>query len=154
MRRYRPDTPAARLRDAPARARRATRRRIRLTVGSSLTVCLAALVGVAVTAPGATTARQSAPRASTIEPATAPTAASPPDGRVADPLRLVRPLPAGWVEVGLLVATAVADAADAGHELAACVMAIDSPDERVVCAGGDEPRYAASVIKVAYAVAR
>ena len=54
MRRYRPDTPAARLRDA--RARRATRLPIRVALGSSLTVCLAALVGVAVTAPGATTA--------------------------------------------------------------------------------------------------
>jgi len=154
VRRYRPDTPAARLRDAHAhaRARRATRLPIRVELGSSLTVCLAALVGVAVTAPGATTARHSAPGASAVGAATAPTAASHPDGRVADPLRLVRPLPAGWVEVGPLVATAVADAADAGHELAACVMAIDSPDERVVCAGGDEPRYAASVIKVAYAV--
>ena len=108
MRRYRPDTPAARLRDAHARARRATRLPIRVALGSSLTVCLAALVGVAVTAPGATTARHSAPGASAVGAATSPTASSPPDGRVADPLRLVRPLPAGWVEVGPLVATAVA----------------------------------------------
>lgn len=152
MRRYRSDTPAARLRDAPVRARRRTRRRIRVAVGSYLALCLAALLGVAVTAPGATVrpsaADAPAPRGATV----APTAASAPDGRVGDPLRLVRPLPRGWVEIGPLLATAVDDAADAGLELGVCVRAIDSPDEREVCAGDGEPRYAASVIKIAYAV--
>lgn len=51
-----------------------------------------------------------------------------------------------------LLAGAVDEAREEGHELAACVLAVDSPDERMVCAGEDEPRYAASVIKVAYAV--
>lgn len=152
MRRYRPDTPAARLRDAPARARRRTRRTVTAVAVAFLTVCLAALLGVAVTAPGSTTARQS-PRADAArEASAAPAGAATPDGRVEDPQRFVRPVPRGWAEVGPLLAAAVGNAAADGLELAACVLALDAPDEREVCAGDDEPRYAASVIKVAYAV--
>lgn len=74
------------------------------------------------------------------------------DGLVEDTDRRAAPVPPGWGEVHPLLAGAVADAGLAGHQLAACVLAVDAPDERVVCAGQDQPRYAASVIKVAYAV--
>ena len=154
MPRYRPDTPAARLRDAPRLARRRTRRLIRAAIGSYLAVCLAALLGLAYTAPGAGTVQGPGSASVSEHPAAAPKVAvrTPPDGRVEDPDRVVQPLPPGWSEVGPLLAGAVRDAAGSGYELAVCVLAIDSPDERMVCAGDDEPRYAASVIKVAYAV--
>ena len=74
------------------------------------------------------------------------------DGRVEDPGRVAQPLPPGWPGVGPLLAGAVRDAAGSGYELAVCVLAIDTAGEEMVCAGDDEPRYAASVIKVAYAV--
>ena len=156
MPRYRPDTPAARLRDAPRLARRRARQVVRAVIGSYLALCLAALLGVAATAPGAGTtqspATASVPAAN--HPAAAPDVAvrTAPDGRVEKPGRSEQSLPPGWSEVGPLLAAAVRDADRAGYELAACVLAIDAPDERVVCAGQDDPRYAASVIKVAYAV--
>ncbi|MFN3340254.1 MAG: serine hydrolase, partial [Dietzia sp.] len=137
---------------APVRARRRTRRLLRLAVGGYGALCLAALLGVAVTAPGTELGSPDTASAST-HPGPAQRAASVPDGRVEDTAHRVRPVPSGWREVGPLLSGAVADAELAGHQLAACVLAIDSPDERVVCAGDDEPRYAASVIKVAYAVA-
>ncbi|WP_216693681.1 serine hydrolase [Dietzia psychralcaliphila] len=167
MARYRSDTPAARLRDAPVRARRRTRRLLHLTASGYGALCLAALLGLAVTAPGTELVRPDTASASThpgsahpgssepgpSEPGSSQPAASVPDGRVEDPAHGVRPVPSGWREVGPLLSGAVADAGLSGHQLAACVLAIDAPDERVVCAGDDEPRYAASVIKVAYAVA-
>ncbi|AVZ38431.1 MULTISPECIES: serine hydrolase [unclassified Dietzia] len=152
MARYRSDTPAARLRDAPVRARRRSRRLLRLAAGGYGALCLAAVLGVAVTAPGADLANPDTASAST-RPASAQPSASVPDGRVEDPAHRVRPLPSGWREVGPLLSGAVAEAEQAGHELAACVLAIDAPDERVVCSGEDDPRYAASVMKVAFAVA-
>ncbi|AWH91191.1 serine hydrolase [Dietzia lutea] len=176
MPRYRPYTPAARLRDAPARARRRTRRRVGVALASYLAVGVAVVVGLAHTAPGGSPggrldpgaeshaavfrdgtaeaggAAGGAARSAEAGGASSPAPASSADGHVADPDRLVRPVPAGWVRVGPLLRSAVADAASQGHEVAACVLAIDSPDERLVCAGDDEPRYAASVIKVAFAV--
>lgn len=151
MSRYRSDTPAAHLRDAPARARRRTRSWIVGVVGAYLLVCLAALLGVAATAPGASSGSSQAahPRGSGVVPAAERAA---PDGRVEDTSHAVRWLPVGWADVRPLLTGTVAQASDEGFELAACVLAIDSADERVVCAGNDEPRYAASVIKVAYAV--
>ncbi|MDX2357182.1 serine hydrolase [Dietzia sp. PP-33] len=147
MARYRSDTPAARLRDAAAHDRRRGRRSPRPAA-----LCLVALVGLAITAPGTKLAEPDTASASShlgsAEPAT-----PLPDGRVEDISHLARPIPSGWGEVGPLLAGAVTDAGSTGHQLAACVLAIDAPDERVVCAGDDEPRYAASVIKVAYAVA-
>ncbi|GAA1709709.1 hypothetical protein GCM10009831_19200 [Dietzia cercidiphylli] len=152
MARYRSDTPAARLRDAPVRARRRTRRLFRLAAGGYGALCLAALLGVAVTAPGTELGSPDTASAST-RPASAQPSTSVPDGRVEDAAHRVRPVPSGWREVGPLLSGAVTDAELAGHRLAACVLAIDAPDERVVCSGEDDPRYAASVIKVAYAVA-
>lgn len=152
MSRYRSDTPAARLRDAPARATRRNRRIFRLAAGGYGALCLAALLGLAVTAPGAELAGPDAARAAPHPGSALPTAVAS-DGRVHDPSRSERPVPPGWGEVGPVLAGAVEDASLAGHQLAACVLAIDAPDERVVCAGDDEPRYAASVIKIAYAVA-
>lgn len=151
MARYRSDTPAARLRDAPVRARR-TRRLFRLAAGGYGALCLAALLGVAMTAPGTELGSPDTASASTRPPSAQPST-SVPDGRVEDTAHRVQPVPAGWREVGPLLSGAVTDAELAGHHLAACVLAIDSPDERVVCSGDDDPRYAASVIKVAYAVA-
>lgn len=153
MPRYRSDTPAARLRDAPVRARRRRRRTLRLAASGYGALCLAALIGLAVTAPGTDLARPgaaSAPRAEATEP---DSSVSTRDGRVEDTDRHVRPVPSGWDQVRPLLSDAVADAGRDGHQLAACVLAIDAPVERVVCAGDDEPRYAASVIKLAYAVA-
>ncbi len=167
MPRYRPDTPAARLRDAPARARRRTRRRVGVALASYLAVGVAVVVALAHTAPGGSPGGRLDPGAEShaavfrggdeaggieADGASSPAATSSADGHVGDPDRLVRPVPAGWVRVGPLLSNAVADAASRGHEVAACVLAIDSPDERLVCAGDDEPRYAASVIKVAFAV--
>ncbi|MGN0101775.1 MAG: serine hydrolase, partial [Dietzia sp.] len=161
MRRYRSDTPAARSRDAAVRARRRARRRVRIAAGSYLALGVAVAVALAVTAPGADTGGRLDPgaesHAAVSRDAADGDAGSPPaaraaDGRVGDPGRVERPLPARWAEVRPLLDRAVADAAAEGHELAACVRAIDAPDERVVCAGDDQPRYAASVIKVAFAV--
>ncbi|MCT2264210.1 class A beta-lactamase-related serine hydrolase [Dietzia cinnamea] len=163
MPRYRPDTPAAQLRDAPARARRRTRRRVGVALASYLAVGVAVVVALAHTAPGGSPGGRLGPGAEShaavsrdgtaeVGGASSHAPASSVDGHVADPDRLVRPVPAGWVRVGPLLRNAVADAASQGHEVAACVLAIDSPDERLVCAGDDEPRYAASVIKVAFAV--
>ncbi|MET3860993.1 beta-lactamase class A [Dietzia sp. 2505] len=152
MARYRSDTPAARLRDAPVRAQRRTRRLFRLAAGGYGALCLAALLGVAMTAPGTELGSPDTASAST-RPASAQPSTSVPDGRVEDTAHRMRPVPSGWREVGPLLSGAVTEAGEAGHQLAACVLAIDSPDERVVCSGDDEPRYAASVIKVAYAVA-
>lgn len=153
MRRYRSDTPAAHLRDAPARARRRNRRRVGAWAGGYLLICLAALTGLVLTAPGSSPTRVSAAQASSLDAGVVPASQrAVPDGRVEDTSGAVRPVPAGWAEVGPLLADAVEQARDEGHELAVCVLAIDSPDERIVCAGEDEPRYAASVIKVAYAV--
>lgn len=154
MPRYRSDTPAARLRDAPARARRRTRRTIGAAVGAYLLVCLAALTGVVITAPGSgstrvSAAQSAAPRRAGVVPLDE---RAVPDGLVWDTAHTARPLPAGWAKVQALLTETVGQARDEGHELAACVLAIDSADERIVCAGDDEPRYAASVIKVAYAV--
>lgn len=153
MSRYRSDTPAARLRDAPLRARRRTRRVVRAVLAGYVTLCLAALAGLVVTAPGSSLSGQAAPQAQAARTvARHPDAAPPPDGRVENPDWSARSLPPGWTQVGPLIANAVADARDGGHELAVCVLAIDSPDERRACSGDDEPRYAASVIKVAYAI--
>ena len=153
MSRYRSATPAARLRDAPLRARRRTRRVVRAALAGYLTLCLAAVAGLAVTAPGASLSGQAAPQAQAARAvAPHPDAAPTPDGRVEDPDWSARSLPSGWTEVGPLIANAVADARDEGHQMAVCVLAIDSSDERRVCSGDDEPRYAASVIKVAYAI--
>ena len=151
MRRNRPDTLAAQLRDAPARARRRTRRHIWVAIGASLAVCLAALFGVAVTVPFSTTASQPTPGASSPH-AALPAPGGVPDGHVADPNRLEQPLSPGWEDVEPLLAAAVDEAASQGHELAACVLAIDAPAEPVVCSGQDDPRYAASIIKLAFAV--
>lgn len=152
MSRYRSDTPAARLRDAAVRSRRRNTRVFGLAAGGFGALCLAALLGLAVTAPGSELASPDAVQAAPHPGAALPTTVAP-DGRVFDLTRSERPVPTGWGEVGPLLAVAVEDASLAGHQLAACVLAIDAPDERVVCAGDDEPRYAASVIKIAYAVA-
>lgn len=153
MPRFRSDTPAARLRDAPARARRRTRRTIGAAAGAYLLVCLAALAGLVVTAPGSSTrpdvAQASVPREAGVVPVGK---RAVPDGLVEDTSHRVRRLPVGWSEVPSLLSGAVREAQSEGHELAVCVLAIDSADERMACAGDDEPRYAASVIKVAYAV--
>lgn len=128
-----------------------------MAAGGYGALCLAALLGVAVTAPGtelgSTDTASASTRPASAQPGSAQPPASAPDGRVEDTAHRVRPVPSGWREVGPLLSGAVADAEVAGHQLAACVLAIDAPDERVVCSGDDEPRYAASVIKVAYAVA-
>ncbi|EYT56913.1 beta-lactamase [Dietzia sp. UCD-THP] len=152
MARYRSDTPAARLRDAPVRARRRSRRLLRLAAGGYGALCLAAVLGVAVTAPGTEMGSPDTASAS-ARAGSVPLAATAPDGRVEDSAHRERPVPSGWREVGPLLSGAVAEADLEGHELAACVLAIDAPDERVVCSGEDDPRYAASVIKVAFAVA-
>ncbi|MCT1710931.1 class A beta-lactamase-related serine hydrolase [Dietzia cinnamea] len=166
VRRYRADTPAARLRDAPGRARRRTRRRVGFALAAYLAVGVAVVVALAHTAPGgspggrldsgaeshAAVSRDAADRDAADRDAGSPRRARAADGHVWDPGRVERPLPARWAEVRPLLDRAVADAAAEGHEIAACVLAIDSPDERLVCAGDDEPRYAASVIKVAFAV--
>lgn len=156
MVRYRADTPAARLRDAPIRARRRTRRWVVGGLSTYVVVCLVALAGLVLTAPGTTLthagaaqAAEGTPREAGVVPASA---RSVPDGRVEDPGRTVRALPSGWAEVGPLLADTVTEARDEGFTMGACVLAIDSADERIVCAGEEEPRYAASVIKVAYAV--
>ena len=154
MPRYRSDTPAARLRDAPARARRRTRLAIGAAVGAYLLVCLAALAGVVVTAPGSGSSRtgdaqSSVPRRAGVVPVDE---RAVPDGLVWDTTHAQRRLPAGWATVRPLLTATVEQARDEGYELAVCVLAIDVADERTVCAGDDEPRYAASVIKVAYAV--
>lgn len=149
--RYRSSTPATRLRDAPVRARR-RRRTLRLAVGSGA-LGLAAVLGLVVNAPGTDLAGPGAQLPFSVNAAGPGSPAPARDGLVEDPDRLVRPVPAGWGEVGPLLDGAVAEAGLAGHQLAACVLAIDAPDERVVCAGDDQPRYAASVIKLAYAVA-
>lgn len=154
MPRYRSDTPAARLRDAPARARRRTRRAIRTAAGAYLLLCLAALTGLVVTAPGSSPTRPGAAQESAQWQAGVipPAKRAVPDGLVEDTSHAARRLPVGWSEVRPLLNGAVREAQSEGHELAVCVLAIDSADEEMVCAGDDEPRYAASVIKVAYAV--
>lgn len=153
MSRYRSDTPAARLRDAPLRARRRTRRVVRAVLAGYVAVCLAALAGLVVTAPGSGLTTEGTPHAQAAR-AEAPhvDSAPTPDGRVEVLDWSARSLPQGWAEVGPLLTDAVTAAEDEGYEIAVCVLAIDAPDERRVCAGDDEPRYAASVIKVAYAI--
>ena len=154
MPRYRSDTPAARLRDAPARARRRTRWTLRLAAGGYLAVCVAAVLGLAVTAPGAQLARPGSALAGPgAHAARAGATSGTPDGRVEDTARRVSPVPPGWARLRPVLDAAVDDARRSGHELSACVLAIDAPDERAVCAGGDEPLYAASVIKLTLAVA-
>ena len=151
--RYRSDTPAARLRDAPLRARRRSRRVMRTVLAGYVAVCLAALAGLVVTAPGSSFTTQGASRAQAARAEVPHVNSAPvPDGRVEDPNWSARALPPGWAKVRPVLTDAVEAAEDEGQEIAVCVLAIDAPDERRVCAGHDEPRYAASVIKVAYAI--
>lgn len=153
MARYRSDTPAARLRDGPARARRRMRLAVGGALGAYLLVCLVALGGLVATAPGSTSSRPAAQASAPREAGVVPSdKRAVPDGLVEDTSHRVRRLPAGWSEVQPLLAATVRTAAREGHEMAVCVLAIDSADERTVCAGEDDPKYAASVIKVAYAV--
>lgn len=77
----------------------------------------------------------------------------PPTGHVERTDRTVVAVPDSWAGVRPLLETAVSEAELTGYSMSACVRALDSTDEPVVCAGDDEPRYAASVIKIAYAVA-
>lgn len=152
--RHRSDTPARHLREDPAQ--RPTPRRLIVALVALGAVCLAAILGLVFLAPGADlTGPDAAPVSVPGQGAAAPDPAPDPapDGRVEDPDRVVRPVPPGWGDVGPLLEGAVSDAAVGGYSLAACVVAIDAPDEPVACAGEDEPRYAASVIKLAYAVA-
>lgn len=62
-------------------------------------------------------------------------------------------VPEEWSDVGPLLEDAVDDAADLGLDLTMCVQAIDAPGERFTCAGSGDELYAASVTKIAYAVA-
>lgn len=151
--RRRSDTPAERLREDPAPAERRSLRRLRVALVASAAVCLAALLGLVVLAPGTDLTRPDATLASDPGPDGAAVPGPAPDGLVEDPGRVVRPVPPGWGEVGPLLEGAVSGAAEGGFGLAECVVAIDAPDEPVACAGDDQPRYAASVIKLAYAVA-
>ena len=149
MRRYRSDTPAARRRDAPARLRRTL-----LTWACGyLVVCLGALAGLVATAPGPSQPRTSPSHASTMhESGTDALLPAARDGKVSVDPFVARPLPDGWARVRPILSGAVREMNSGGNEVAACVLAIDAPDERMTCAGDDEPRYAASVIKVAFAV--
>lgn len=147
VRRYRSDTPAARLRDAPARARRT----IVAWAGGYLLICVLALGGLVVTAPGSSLPHTGIAQASTVRGSGSGAPAAR-DGKVEDTSHAERPLPADWATVRPLLVSAVEEAEEEGNELAVCVLAIDAPDEPMVCAGDDEPRYAASVIKVASAV--
>lgn len=73
--------------------------------------------------------------------------------RVAGPGRGPVPLPEGWAGVRDPLARAVDAAAARGFTLTMCVRALDSPGEERVCAGDDAPLFAASLPKVAIAVA-
>ena len=148
VRRYRSDTPAARLRDAPARARRT----ILAWAGGYLLICVLALGGLVVTAPGSSLPRTDIAQASTVRGSGSGASTVARDGKVENTSHTERPLPPGWATVRPLLVSAVEQAEEEGNELAVCVLAIDAPDEPMVCAGNDEPRYAASVIKVASAV--
>lgn len=75
------------------------------------------------------------------------------DGQVADPGRTPRPVAPGWSEVEPILAAAVESAEQDGLTLNLCVRSLDTDVERQVCAGDDDPMYAASVPKVAFAVA-
>ncbi|MDV8002182.1 serine hydrolase [Rhodococcus sp. IEGM 1408] len=151
--RHRSDAPARHLREDPAPARRPTLRRLLVALVAIGAVCLAALLGLVVFAPGTDLTRSDADTGQGAAASPDPLPDAAPDGRVEDPDRVVQPVPPGWGEVGPLLEGAVTAAAEGGHALATCVVAIDAPDEPVVCAGDDQPRYAASVIKLAYAVA-
>ncbi|WP_033443988.1 serine hydrolase [Dietzia alimentaria] len=153
MSRNRSTTPAARLRDAALTAGRRRSRMVRGVLAGYFALGLAALVGLAVTAPGANLSGEVDPQARSAGAGAAhPDGAPSPDRRVEDLDWSPRPLPPGWANVAPLLDAAVVDAANEGHEMAVCLLAIDSPDELRVCSGDDEPRYAASVIKVAYAI--
>lgn len=151
MPRYRSDTPAARRRDAPARARRVRR----LALGAYAGVCLAALAGLVATTPGSpppehnTAALASASGDErSAKPSTAPAGHVHISGGPAS-----LPLPADWPRVRPMLAETVEEAAAGGHELTLCVRAIDVSTEPMVCAGEGTRRYAASVTKLASAVA-
>ena len=121
-------------------------------------VCLVVVTGVVVTAAGAVSRHRQTVQAASLGPAdgggpASVPAAPRPDGRVEDPDRTVYPVPPGWDRVGPLLAWTVDEAGATGHALAACVLALDAPDPREACAGDDQPRYAASVIKLSFAVA-
>lgn len=122
-------------------------------MGGVALVCGAALAGIVVTMPGATP-----PDENTATVASAPGgwAAGPsaPDGRVEivgdrEPL----PLPDDWAEVRPLLTGAVEDAEELGLDLSLCVKAIDVHTTPMTCAGAGTQQYAASVIKLASAVA-
>ena len=149
MRRYRSDTPAARRRDAPLRLRRTL-----LTWACGyLVVGLGALAGVVATAPGPAQPRPNVSHASTMHKSGSDTLLpAARDGKVSVDPYVARPLPDGWATIRPILSDSVREMNSGGNEVAACVLAIDAPDERMTCAGDDEPRYAASVIKIASAV--
>lgn len=157
MRRYRSHTPAARLRDAPARSRR----RRRAALAGSAVVFAVVLGGVAISVSGpprVSTAAWTGGSGQEAGPdldADADTVTRPPtpDGHVhLDEAGGPHRLPAGWADVPAVLTGAVDAAGDNGLDLSLCVRAIDSPTAPMRCAGGVERAYAASVTKLAYAV--
>lgn len=127
--------------------------RARPAVLGPATAGLACLVAVVLMGAGC------AGSGATPEPVGAPVAAAPPaqdaafTGKVERIDRAPRPLPDGWTTLEPVLGDAVAAAGEEGYAMAVCARALDTADEPTVCAGDDVPRYAASVIKIAYAVA-
>src|SRR5699024_9820995 len=157
VRRYRSHTPAARLRDAPARSRR----RRRAALAGSAVVFAVVLGGVAISVSGpprVSTAAWTGGSGQEAGPdldadADAVTRPPTPDGHVhLDEAGGPHRLPAGWADVPAVLTGAVDAAGDDGLDLSLCVRAIDSPTAPMRCAGGVERAYAASVTKLAYAV--
>ena len=157
MRRYKSHTPAARLRDAPARSRR----RRRAALAGSAVVFAVVLGGVAISVSGpprVSTAAWTGGSGQEAGPdldadADAVTRPPTPDGHVhLDEAGGPHRLPAGWADVPAVLTGAVDAAGDDGLDLSLCVRAIDSPTAPMRCAGGVERAYAASVTKLAYAV--
>lgn len=126
-----------------------------MVVGGYALVCGAALMGVVLTTPGSKVAGENTTTLAAPN-AAIPTSSGPrtPDGRVeitAD--RTPLPLPDEWADVRPLLADAVTAAEDEGLDLTLCVIAIDAPKSPMTCAGEGTELYAASVTKLASAVA-
>lgn len=118
-------------------------------------VCLAALAGLVVTNPASPPPEHTTSAlASASDEERAETPSTAPDGHVhisGGTASLA--LPTDWSLVRPLLAEAVEDASDSGHDLTLCVRAIDVSTEPMVCAGEGTRQYAASVTKLASAVA-
>lgn len=118
-------------------------------------VCVAALVavGVMVTMPETTEPEEDTATVAAA-PDGMPAASIVPDGLVEivgdrEPV----PLPDDWAKVRPLLTSAVEDAEELGLDLSFCVMAIDARTSPEVCVGAGTQLYAASVTKLASAVA-